>query len=362
MPSVSEAASGANTPLAADLRQGVDTISYDQVVNFELYVRLVLPLDGYVFWVKKTALGSSSMFNMAGFNSMAFNESDVSAEPGSFQAKGSLHYTTDAQQLEDSSSSRNRVVFTSEQPIENLNAVDPQVMYIGRFDGPQPGDVSPTDSTEIQFAFSSRSSYYQQSGLWHYNGSALLQSMSTQIIDDPNDLLGYPLIVSNSLPSWLALSYYNPPWPVPVPMPTLQFYPSFLLPDNLSPPYAAVHIDPGGTEGWQTMPTLGPMTDQYQLARDRVSLTLYGCSNDVAQSVLYAILQYSMDTEVFGILNIPVVRDEKEGQVELHAISQKKRISFEVSYNQSAIRDIARQLITSCIPTVQVGDEVVSHP
>jgi hypothetical protein len=185
--------------------------------------------------------------------------------------------------------------------------------------------------------------------------------MATQVIDDPNQLLNYPLIVSNSLPSWLALNYYSPPWHVPVPMPNLRFYPSFLVPESIHPPYAAVHIEPAGTEVWQTMPTLGPLTQQNELARDRVSLTLYGCNNDVAQSVLYAILQYSYDTEVFGILNIPAVRDEKEGQVELHALAQKKRIAFEVSYNQSDIRNIARQLITSCIPTVSVGDQIISQ-
>jgi len=362
MTNVSESIRGPTTNLAADLQQGVEQLSLDQTITFEPYVRLILPLDGYAFWVKMSSLGDSAMFNMMGFNSLTPNETGSATSPGAFQAKGSLHYITDAQQLEETSSSRNRVVFTAEEPVENLNAINPQIMYIGTWDGPMPGDQPPTDSTAIRFAFSSRSSYYQQAGLWHYNGNALFNTMETQVVDDPAKLLNYPLIVSNSLPSWLALSYYNPPWHVPVPMPNIKFYPSFLVPDNLVPPYIAVHIDPGSTEAWQTMPTLNPMSSQYQLARDRVTLTLYGCNNDVAQSVLYAILQYSYDTEVFGILNIPAVRDEKETQVELHTLAQKKRISFDVSYNQSDIRNMARQLIESCIPTVQVGDAIISSP
>lgn len=357
MPSVNEAASGVKTPLSADLQQGAEAISLDQTIVFKLYQRVVLPLDGYVFWVKKTALGTSSAFNSSMFNdTSALNEMDTVPPPPTFTAKGSLHYITNTQQLEESSSSQNRVVFTAEEPVQNLNALSPEFMYIGTFDDSEPGDVSPADGSPIRFSFSYRNSHYQQAGLWHYTGNAVFQSMDSQIIEDPNTLLNQKLIVSNSLPAWLSLTNYNPPWPVPVPMPPVPFFPSFLVPVNLSPPYVSVHIEPAQTEAWQAMPHLGPMTEQYQLARDRVQLTLYGCNNDVAQSMLYAILQYSYDTEVFGVLNIPAVRDEKETQVELQTLAQKKRITFEVSYTQTDIRNVARQLITSCIPTVSAAD------
>lgn len=357
MTNVNEAASGTKTPLAADLQQGLETISLDQVVTFHLYQRVILPLDGYAFWVRKTAFGSSSAYNAAMFNdTAAFNDLEPAPPPLSFQAKGSLHYITNTQQLEESSSSQNRVVFTAEEPVQNLNAINSQFMYIASFDDSELGDVAPANGSPIRFSFSYRNSHYVQAGLWHYTGNAVFQSMDSQIIDDPNTLLNQQLIVSNSLPAWLALTGYDPPWHVPVPMPAVSFYPSFLVPDNLSPPYISVHIEPTQTEGWQALPRLMSLTEQYQLARDRVQLTLYGCSNDVAQSVLYAILQYSYDTEAFGVLNIPAVRDEKETQVELHTLAQKKRITFDVSYNQTDIRNIARQLITSCIPTVSAAD------
>ena len=48
-------------------------------------------------------------------------------------------------------------------------------------------------------------------------------------------------------------------------------------------------------------------------------------------------------------MNMPIMRDEKRGQMELQAIAMKKTIEIDVSYYQARINDIARQLIESCI-------------
>lgn len=345
MTNVNEAAGGAQSPLSAGLQAGLETISLNQVVTFNLYRRVVLPLDGYVFWVKVVDIAApSGLFNVAGHNNTQFNQTGSDALVPTFQAKGSLHYITDAQQMEESSSSRNRMVFTAEEPVQNLDAINPDLIYIATFnDGGT--DPPPANSSDIRFAFSSLNSRYMQAGLWHYTGVAVFQTMDSQVIDDPRVLSTHTLIVSNSLPAFLAFNSYAPPWPVPVPRPAVTLYPSFLVPDNIEPPFGTVHIDPAGTESWQTMPYLGPDTSQWSLAKDHVQITLYGCNNDVAQSLLYSLLQYSYDTGVFGVLTIPVVRDEKETQVELHALAQKKRITFDVSYNQADIRIISRQLI-----------------
>ena len=53
MPSVNEPV---RTALGAALKAGVDTISLSQQLTFTLYKRLVLPLDGYLFWVKASIL------------------------------------------------------------------------------------------------------------------------------------------------------------------------------------------------------------------------------------------------------------------------------------------------------------------
>jgi hypothetical protein len=368
MPTVGESA-GAGTPqnnMASSLHAGLDVISLDQEITFQAYVRVVLPLDGYVFWVRMggAAATPSALYNVPQYNAVMYNQIGGSEEAaGVFIAEGSLHYSTQAFQAEDHSSSTDRVVFTSKVPVQNLNAPGPEILYIATFDGPDGDtDPAPADTTAIRFAFSSRASHYQQAGLWHYIGQSVNPTMESQIVEDPNDLDTSILIVSNSLPAWLGYNVYNPVWPVPIPRPDIVFYPSFAVPENLVAPYGVIHIVPAETEVWQTMPRLGVRSEQLSLAKDQVQITLYGCNNRVASDLLYSILQYSFDTEIFGILNIPAIRDEKEAQVELHTLAQKKRIIFEVSYGHGTMRDIARQLITSCIPTVRVGDEIIFQP
>lgn len=343
------------------LKAGIDMLAEDQDIVFVPYVRLVLPLDGYVFWVKASELSASSAFNSLLIGGGGFNKTQsVDSVPANFIARGSLHYASDSLQTEEANYSRNRVIFTSEVPIQDMNAVNSNLLYIATFDGPnQQSANQPAGTTAIRFAFSSRGSYFEQADTWHYVGFAIFPFMATQIIDDPRTFASQQLIVSDSLPAWLRFASYLPPW-APVNRPLVQFYPSFVVPDNIAPPYVAVHIEPNGTNSMQAMPFLDVNTNQYQLASDRVTLTLYGCNNDVAQSLLYCIMQYTLDQpDTFGIMNMPVVQDEKEGQNELNILAQKKRIRFDVSYNQSDVRNIARQLITSSIPTVQVGDEVI---
>lgn len=353
---------GGKTPIGADLDAGVDLLSMQQTITFQKYVRLVLPLDGYVFWVKVGVASPSALLNVMELNQVTLNQAGEEPSPSKFIARGSLHYATDSRQTEASNISTNRVVFTALQPVQDLNQIGSDELYIGTFDGPAPGQLQtgPTGTTAIRFAFSSRSSFYKQANLWHYVGYAIYPTMETQIIDNPQLLDTTKLIVSNSLPLWLNFNHYNPTWPVPVPRPRVSFYPSFLVPDNKRPAYVAVHIDPANTEAQQSQPFMSSMTDSYVLARDRVTLTLYGCDNQVASDIRDSLLQYSFDTELWGVMNIPVIADDKEGQNEINTLAQKKKMVFDVSYNQAAIRNVARQLIESCVPTVFVGEEVIN--
>jgi len=345
------------TPWGGALQTLTEAVSFNQKILFTKYVRLVLPLDGYVFWVKAGAVSPGALLNASMMNAFAFNQSDVFESAPQFTAPGSLHYSTDMRQDEAANYASNQVVFTSQVPIENLNAIGPDVIYIGEHDGPMLGGAEPpADTTKIRFAFSSRGSYYKQADLWHYRGDAIYSTTSTQVIDDPRTLAANELIITNSLPAWLSFAQYDPPWPVPVPRPRLQVFPSFLVPDNQTPPYMAVHIDPAGTESLQAMAYWNTMTDAYTLARDRVRITLYGCNNQVALDTRDALMQWTYDTQLVGIGNMPVIRDMKEGQNELNILAQKKVIEFEVTYNQATIRNLARQLIETCIPTIYVGD------
>jgi len=53
-----------------------------------------------------------------------------------------------------------------------------------------------------------------------------------------------------------------------------------------------------------------------------------------------------------GVMNIPVVQDERVTQNELNIIAMRKTIKFKVNYYQQRMRNVARRLITSAIPSI----------
>lgn len=320
MVDISEAAA-ASLPLGTTLAAGVDQISSSQTVTFTKYVRLVLPLDGFVFWVAASMVSPSAVFNAMQFNGAPFNAGQAVAVPApTLTVPGSLHYATDMRQNEDETLAINRVVFTSEKPVDDFNGVGPNVMYIGTFQG-------------VRFAFSQRKSFYYQASLWHYAGDAIYPDMETQIIDDPRGFDTHSLIVSNSLPVWLTLNKFMP------------MYPSFAVPANVLPPYGAVHIEPTNTTALQAFPSKDASGSHFQLVQDKVRLTTYGLRNNEALDFQDYVTQYSLDTDNIGIMNTPAFRDEKRTQVELGILAQKKTVEFDVSYYQTRIADVARQLI-----------------
>lgn len=343
MATVSEAL-GTQSPIAAALRTGTLTISANQTIRFTKYVRLILPLDGYAFWVRADMVSQGALYNAMALNRVAFNQPIAIEESATVEdAQGSLHFSTDLKQEETQTQSTNRMVFTSVQEVKNLNEIGPLVMFIAEVAG-------------VRFAFSSRGSFYDQAKLWHYVGTAVQSDMDPQIVDSP---VGFSraLVVSNSLPLWLALNNYVPFYGFG--NPSIPLYPSFLVPANLPPPYAAVHIDPGGTQALASAPRLGATSSHSQLTQDRVRVTLFGVRNDAALDFLDCVLQRSADYGEFGLMNMPVVRDDKRPQVEIAALGQKKIIDFDISYHQTRMNDIARQIITSAVPSYFIQDSAV---
>lgn len=335
MATVEEAAL-AKTQLAGDLAAGVNTLSLDQAITFTKYVKLVLPLDGFVFWVKADQVSNSALLNASQMNAFAYNEPmQVVDEAATIDVKGSLHYSSVKQQNEDETIAVNQVVFTALGPVQEFNAIGPALIFIGEFQG-------------IRFAFSQRRPFYQQADLHHYVGNAIYPEMETQIIDLPWQFNRTQPVVSNSLPLWLALNYYDP-GPAGFKMP-MTLYPSFAVPDNLPPPYGSVHITPESTTALASAPQLGPTLSHDQLARDLVRVTIYGLRNFNALDFQDAVNQYSLDTDAIGMMNMPIIRDEKRTQAELAILAMKKSIEFEISYYQSTARDVARQLITDAVP------------
>lgn len=327
---MASAAEGAQAKqnLGAALVGGLDVLSLDDEVTFTKYVRLVLPLDGFVFWVKANLTNSPDGVTMA--------------------VKGSLHYSTQTNQGESETEGVSTVLFTAESPVQEFNNVQPDTMWVADY----PGDIKGFDGP-ISFAFNSRGRYYQAADLYHYSGTALVPAFRAQLIDDASSLTARGLFVSNSLPIWLGLNTYRPPYPGFVSPVTL--YPSFLVPQNLSLPYGVVHIGEGDTSALQPTPWLDWTSSQNQLVMDRVTITLYGLDNGQAQTFLSTVLQFSMDYDVLGMMNAPVIRDEKRTASELGVVAQKKRIEFEVSYNQGTLRDIARAQIERSVPAVSIS-------
>lgn len=338
MPNAAESAR-AKAPLASALASGVDTISSNQIVRFTKYVRAVLPLDGYVFWLNAaTPDDNGAVFGESTIGTFVWGGSDDL--PVTLDISGSLHYATDTRQGEDETYDVNRVVFTAKAPVDEFNVQNSDVLYIGMFDG-------------LQFAWSTRKSFYRQADLYHYVGDAVYADMRPQVVDDAATLQIDDVIVSNSLPVWLSLNAWVTPIYLPFARPAFTLYPSFLVPDDISPPFASVHILPDATRAIGGVPVMGSTLSHSQLAADRVRITLWGVRNDAALSFMDFVNQFSLSTDLIGLMNIPIVQDLKRTQSELSTIAQKKVIEFDVSYNQAAVRDVARKLVTaaSCIVT-----------
>jgi hypothetical protein len=181
---------------------------------------------------------------------------------------------------------------------------------------------------------------YEQADLYHYRGIATKTTHSTQIIDDPSQF-NPTLTVSNSLPIWLSLSAYVPPYPTfncPFPL-----YPSYLVDDNLAPPFGSVHVE--RTETLAMTPYMGPKSETAYLCRDRVIVHLYGLDFEEVSDFLLMVENYSRDWMTLGFANSPAIYDEKSVQTEMKIIAQYKTIVFDVNYLQTVVRDIARQFI-----------------
>lgn len=328
MSSIQEALGGAGTPLAAALVAGLEDISYGQTVTFTKYVKVILPLDGFVFWVKASLLSKGALLNANVFNGEPFNAPPFVEELAeAVDVKGSIHYMTRTDQNEDETAEINPVVFTTTQEIREFNAVGSAVMYIGEFDG-------------FKFGFNSQKNHYKQANLHHYLGESIAPALYSQIIDDPLTLDTQSLVVSNSLPIWLSLNQICP------------MLPSFLVTPNLRPPYASVHVVPGSTKAIGAAPHLSRTLTHTQLVEEKVKITFYGLRNDAALDFQDMVIQYTLDNEsVMGIMDMPVINDEKRVQQELDAIAMKKTFEVRVNYYQTRVNDVARQLILSAFLT-----------
>jgi hypothetical protein len=316
MPSLSELQS-AKTPLAAALDAGIENLSLGQTVTFTQYTKYTFSQDGYVFWV---ATGNRET------------------------ALGSLHCITQRHQDEDETLAANNFIFSSESEVTAFNTISPTTMWIGSWT---------FDGAPLQIAFANRDSFYKQADVWHYRGYAVYPALSTQLVASANDLPAGP-IVSNSLPIWLTQTTYLGG--------TVPVYPSFLVPDNIAPPYITVHIEPSDTTALGQFPIIqGTATgvglfdfNTSQLMQDDVSLTFYGFNNQQMIQYYCMLIDYSLNTDNFGFCGAkqPAIQDEKRTQTEIAAIAMKKKLNFTASYYQSTSDAIARRLLLAATITI----------
>lgn len=313
--------------------------------TFTRYVRLVLPADGYVFWVRANLVAPTAQYNAIGFNQLPPIGGWTQLPPDRIEVRGTVHYATEQHQDSEKVYASNTVHFNTMEQVQFLNAIDPATMWICTFDG-------------IRFAFSSRENFFAQAGEYHYVGQALYSSMQTQIIDTVGQLQ-QTQVVSNSLPIWLSMNGYSIFYGIQT-CPVVLYPSSSQLLDNLPPPFGVVHVVPDSTTALGSTPVLDNLLSHTQLARDIVRVTLYGTNNNSSADFVDFVNQFSLDNDTIGVMNMPILRDEKEAQPELLILAKKKSIEYEVSYYQSRARNIARQIITQAIPTFVVGPQVAA--
>ncbi|MFJ5338361.1 hypothetical protein ACIPSD_04515 [Pectobacterium sp. CHL-2024] len=307
MPSLNELQQTAKTELNATLTQGLDDLSQYQVVTFTRYIRKVLPLDGFVFWVKASLI-----------------DPDDTAD--TVDVRGYLHLTTDSIQDDEQIYDRNVVTLTAQSDIDPFNDIGNDVLYIGEFFG-------------IQFSFSRRTGLNEPANLYHYTGEAIFPHMRSQIINSADDIDLDDVVVSSSLPVWLSLNQYMP------------MFPAMLSLQNLTPPFATVKCsNVAPIEGGYY---IDAESNQYQLVTEDVTISITGLRNAETADFLWYVQQYTLrDDAEMGVMNIPVVQDERVRQNELNVIAMRKTIKFRVNYYQQRMRNVSRQLITSSIPSI----------
>lgn len=318
---------------------GLDVLSGEQTVEFVPYIRTVLPVDGFVFWIRASLL-SPDRLAAAGL---------PSADP--IVVPGSLHYASLGTQVEDENIAIQRVDFAAQKEISDFAQIAPNILYVADW-------ITPLGA--FQFTFSSRSTYYVQANISHYVGDAVYPVFRSMLIENLGQL-DQRQVVSNSMPLWLALQGGIPF--VSLITSNVPLYPAYLVPNNLPAPYGTIDIPPNTTRALQAQAYRDRNSSRWQLAAETARIVFYGLRNDEVVDFIDYVNDWSLNTGDFGIMNMPVPLDERRPQVELSVLAMKKTVVFEVSYQQSRMRDIARRLIdVALIGHVYPADQPLIQP
>ena len=248
--------------------------------------------------------------------------------PTDVKVQGSLHYDSMTEQRADATVDSSTVIFTSLSEIQEFNQIGPDFLYIAAY-------------RDIRFAFSSRGYLYEQADLYHYVGKAIYSTTATQVIDDIEDF-DPEVFNSNSIPIWMFMNYYVPPFEGGLTCP-FQLFPAFLVDGNTPTPFGSIEVV--RTDPLHPVPVLGRRMQADHLCRDRVTIHMYGAGNRLASDFREFVEQFSVVENKIGIATTGAITDANHIQSELQVIAQRKSITFEVNYLQSVSRDMARQYI-----------------
>lgn len=312
-------------PMPGALHDGLENLTLNQEIEFITYNRVVLPVDGWVFW-----------------------------SPGTSRTiKGSLHLVQEMVQNEDETFGSSMATFTAQEQITTFAQNPMSQIFVATAD----------DGT--RFAFSQQR-VFKQAGLWHYFGMSISPAMGASLLDRNWSIDPERAVASNSLPLWLGLNgfasdfwggFSNKGVPFRVKPPVL--YPSEIVRANEVPPYGSVKILDDYPQALQSVPFLDVERNHWQLVTDRVRITLYGLQSDEVLDFLDTVNQYSLVTDNFGIMNMPVPRDVTRTQPELQTRAMKKEIVFDISYYQRRVAEFARKLIKKAPYTLTISDDAL---
>lgn len=307
------------TLLGSSLRAGLETLDQRSTFEFKKYVRTVIPVDGFVFW-KPTGMKAT--------------------------VNGSLHFTQEWLQEEDQAIGYTRVIFTSEKQIQEFSQPGKNEIWVCTYkvQGKNAQDT-------FRFAFAAQTGFYTQASLWHYVGYQIPPALLPQLLDPPVSVDLTRAVVNNSIPLWLALNSYTPPYPgyanaIPI-------FPSFQAAENQAPPY--IVVDVLDSDPLQAVPAIGVYGEHTQWVKDTCRLTAYGLQNNEALTFQDVINQYSLDTDNFGLMNAPVWKDVHRVQAEIHGIAMKKEMLIEISYDQQKTISTGHQLIKEALYDLFIG-------
>lgn len=303
-----------STEYSGPIGDGINVLTLAVEVEFQKYSRVVLPLDGYIFW-------------------QPMDEAIC--------VKGSVHFAQEIDQEETETYGAITVTFTTREPLVGFEALPPNTLHVGRIHG-------------VRYAFSRQQGLFQEAGLWHYQGRSIPPALESQFLDTPGSIDPDQAVTSNSLALWLELNTFQNVLTGKNGLAGgLLLYPAGLVPPNLPAPYGVVKIE--DTRALQAVPLIGPTSSSDQLNADRVRITLYGLQHNAGIDFLNAVLQYSLLTDNLGLMNMPTVIDGSRQMPELQAVALQKFVLFEMSYLQSRVNNVARKLIKSAMLTFNVS-------